>query len=256
MSVTITDRSNRADMPVASRNNPIHYESQSTNVSPLEAARQVETPAAPEQTRSRERTEMCASLEDTASAETERSFTSLRSVSVGAAVFSTEATVHSSRNDPDELKELSSTAVTTYDSGVKITQIVNVQMQTPDAIVMRILPESLLRGEKKRRVLINITLQSESDHDRKEAETQTSLNDVTSEEINVFSHPDERPLCAVMTASKTVQCFICDKQDCYEIRQPDSSSTFEEALITETFDSNDHLAERKADIKIPFEELP
>lgn len=165
-------------------------------------------------------------------------------------------------------KELSSTAATTYDSGVKITQIepstvqtaqegnkrrayVNVQVQTPDAFVTRILSELLL-SEKKRRVLMSIILQSESDHDSREAETQTSLNDVTSGRINMFSYPDKYPPGAI--TSKTVQCFVCDKPDCYEIKHSDNSISLEEAIIAEypeTSELNDHLAERKTDIKIP-----
>ncbi|XP_011692805.1 PREDICTED: uncharacterized protein LOC105452944 isoform X2 [Wasmannia auropunctata] len=156
-------------------------------------------------------------------------------------------------------KELSST----YGSGVKIMQIepstvqtaregnkrrayVNIQVQTPDAIVTGILSEFILSGEKRRRVLMSIMLQSESD-DEKEAETQTSSNDITSGEI---SYPDKRP-CSI---TKTVQCFMCDKPDCYEIRQSDNSISLEEALIAEypeTSELNDYLAERKADVKIP-----
>jgi len=324
LSVIIDREAIRADIPVASRNNPLHHESQSTNVSSPEDNRRVETPATPEQTRSREEME---NTEDTISAETERSFTSAIAV---AAVSSTEAnpTVHSSRNDPNEpiastskwkmspvlsrksqrncprlpfcatamkfwkkrsstnnktttpvlkwsrrsigRKEVPSTTATTYDSGVKITQIepstvqtaregnknrayVNVQVQTPDTIVTRILSEFLLSGEKKRRVLMSIILQSESDPDRREAETQTSSNDVISGGIDMFNYRDKYPQGAA--TSKTVQCFVCDKQDCYEIRHSDNSISLEEALITEypeTSELNDYyLAERKADIKIP-----
>ncbi|KAL0111936.1 hypothetical protein PUN28_013268 [Cardiocondyla obscurior] len=80
-------------------------------------------------------------------------------------------------------KELSSAAATTHDNGVKITQIessavqtaregnkrrayVNLQMQTPDAIVAVILSEFLLSSEKKKG-LTSIMLQSESDHDKR-----------------------------------------------------------------------------------------
>lgn len=157
-------------------------------------------------------------------------------------------------------KELSSTVA--YDSGVKITQIepstvqtaregnkgrayVNVQVQTPDTIVTRILSEFLLSGQKKKRVLMSIMLQSESDYDRREAETQTSSNDVTSVGINVFDYPDICPQGAITTVSKTVQCFVCDKQDCYEIRHSDTSITLEEALIAEYPETSElNLAKR------------
>ncbi|XP_011868442.1 PREDICTED: uncharacterized protein LOC105562311 [Vollenhovia emeryi] len=297
-----------------SRNDRLHHESRSTNISSPEDNGRMETPATPEQTR------FCA--------ETERSFTS---AVVVAAVSSTATglTVHSSQNDPDKpiastskwgttspaspgksrrnsrspfcatamkfwrrrssvdnktiaavlkrgrrgigRKELSSTAATTYDSGAKITQIepstvqtpregnksrayVNVQVQTPDAIVARVLSEFLLSGEKKRRVLMSIMLQSESGHDVREVETQTSSNDLTSAGINMFGYPGTRPQSAIATASRTVQCFVCDKQDCYEIRRSDSSVTLDETLIAEypeTSDLNDHLTEQKAAVRIP-----
>lgn len=324
LSVTSDQQATRSDVPTASRNNPVHHESRSTNVSSSEDNRREETSATSEQTRSREETETCESMED---AETERSFAS---AIANATVSSTEAnpTVHSSQNAADEpiastsrwktspvssgksrrnhfgskspfcamkfwrkrslvddkttvpepkrsrrsigRKEPSPTAAT-YDSGVKITQIepstvqttregnkgrayVNVQVQTPDTIVTRILSEFLLSGEKKRRVLMSIMLQSESDYDRREAETQTSSNDVTSVGINVFGYPDKCPQGAIATTSKTVQCFVCDKQDCYEIKHSDNSITLEEALIAEypeTSELNDYLAERKTDFKTP-----
>lgn len=324
--LSVTTDHQATDVPTASRSNPLHHESQSTNVSSPEDKRRVETPATPEQTRSREET--CASIEDTTGVETERSFTSTIADATASST-ETNLTIHSSRNDPDDpiastsewetlpvspgksqrnrpgfkspfcatamkfwrrrssidnktttpvlkrskrsigRKELSSTAAATYDSGVKITQIepstvqtaqegnkrrayVNVQVQTSDAIVTRILSEFLLSGEKKRRVLMSIILQSESDHDNREAETQTSSNDITSGGINVFSYPDKRLQGA--TTSKTVQCFVCDKPDCYEMKQSDNSITLEEALIAEypeTSELNDYLAERKANIKIP-----
>lgn len=167
-------------------------------------------------------------------------------------------------------KELSSTATTTYDNRVKIMQIdpstmqtdregnkrrayVNVQVQTPDAIVTRILSEFLLSGEKKKKVLMTIMLQSESD-DRKEAETQTSSSNITSSGIHMFSYPDNRPHDAITTPSKTVQCFVCDKQECYEMRRSDNSITLEEAIIAEypeTSELNDYLAKRKGDVTIP-----
>lgn len=172
------------------------------------------------------------------------------------------------RRQSIERKELSSTAATTYDSEVKITQIepstvqtaqednkrrayVNIQVQTSDAIVTRILSEFLLSGEKKRRVLMSITLQSQSDYDSREMETQTSSNDLTSVGNNMSDYSDKCPQGAL----NTVQCFVCDKPDCYEIRQSDNSITLEEALITEypeTSELNDYyIAEQKAEIKIP-----
>lgn len=315
LSATTTDhRAIRADVPAVSRNNPLHHESQLTNISSSEENRQMKITAMPEQTRSY--------------AETERSFTS---AIADATVSSTETdlTVHSSRNDPNESiastskwetslvspeksrrnrpgskspfcamkfwkkrscvinnktiasvfkrsgrsigrKEPSSRAATTYDNGVKITQIepstvqtaregnkrrayVNVQVQTPDAIITRILSEFLLSGEKKRRVLMSIILKLESDDDRREVGTQTSSNDLTFMGMNI-RYSDKRPQSAITTTSKTVQCFVCDKQDCYEIRQSDNSISLEEALIAEypeTSELSDYLTEQKADIKIP-----
>ncbi|XP_018353038.1 PREDICTED: uncharacterized protein LOC108754884 isoform X1 [Trachymyrmex septentrionalis] len=164
-------------------------------------------------------------------------------------------------------KELSSTrATTTCDNGVKIMQIdpstmqtdresnkrrAYVNIQAPDAIVTRILSEFLLSGEKKKKVLMTIMLQSELD-DKKETETQTSSSNITSRGIN--SYPDD-PHDAITTSSKTVQCFACDKQKCYEIRQSDNSITLEEALIAEYPETSqlndDDLATRKADVTIP-----
>lgn len=144
-------------------------------------------------------------------------------------------------------KKLPSTAAA-YDSAVKITQIepstvqtaregnerrayVNVQVQTPDAIVTRILSEFLLSGEKKKRVLMSIILQSD---DSTEVETQTSSND-TSVGINMFGYSDKRPQdrpAAIATMSKSVQCFVCEEQNYYEMRQrSDNSITSEEPLI-------------------------
>lgn len=324
--ITADHQAIRADV---SRNNPLHHESQLTNISSLEDNSQVEIVAMPEQTRSYAETETCESIEDMMGAETERSFTS---AIADATVSSTETDVpvHSSWNDSNEptvstskweaslvspkksgktrpgsrlpfcamkfwrrrscvignktiasvlkrsrksigRKESSSTAATTYDSGVKITQIepstvqtaregnkrrayVNVQVQTPDAIITRILSEFLVSGEKKRRVLMSIILKLESDDDRREVGTQTSSNDLTSMGINMFGYPNKRPQGAITTTSKTVQCFVCDKQDCYEIRQSDNSISLEEALIAEypeTSELSDYLTEQKADIKIP-----
>lgn len=170
-----------------------------------------------------------------------------------------------------ETQEPSSTVATTYDSEVRITQIepstvqtarednkrqayVNVQMQTSDAIVTRILSEFLLSGEKKRKVLMSIILQSVSDYDSREVGTQTSSNDLTSG-INMFDYSDTCLESAIMTASKTVQCFMCEKQDCYEMKQSDDSIILEETLITEypeMSELNDYyIAEQKADIRIP-----
>ncbi|KYN22962.1 hypothetical protein ALC57_04745 [Trachymyrmex cornetzi] len=137
--------------------------------------------------------------------------------------------------------------------GNKRRAYVNVQVQTPDAIVTRILSEFLLSGEKKKKVLMTIMLQSELD-DKKEVETQTSSSNITSRGIDMFSYPDKRPHGAITTSSKTVQCFVCDKQECYEIRQSDDSITLEEALIAEypeTSELNDYLAKRKTDVTIP-----
>jgi len=90
-------------------------------------------------------------------------------------------------------KEPSSTVTTTYRNGVKIMQIVPttdqegnkrrayVNVQTPDAIITRILSEFLESGEKKRKVLMTIMLQSKLD-DKKEAQMQTSLSNTR--EIN------------------------------------------------------------------------
>lgn len=138
-----------------------------------------------------------------------------------------------------------STVQTCAREGNKGRAYVNVQVQTPDTIVTRILSEFLLSGEKKKRVLMSIMLQSESDYGRREAETQTSSNDVTSVGINVFDYPDKCPQGAITTASKTVQCFVCDKQDCYEIRNSDISITLEEALIAEYPETSElNLAKR------------
>ncbi|XP_018402595.1 PREDICTED: uncharacterized protein LOC108779635 [Cyphomyrmex costatus] len=334
LSVTI----DQADTSVASQNNSLHHESQSTNVSSSEDNRRVETSATSEQTRSYEETketceetceEICESIEDTIGEDTtEKSFTSTIAIAT-VSLTKMDLTVHSLRNLSDEpiastskwetspvslgisrkkrpgfkspfcaramkflrmrssdnktatlkrsrrgigRKELSSTATTTYDNGVKIMQIdpsimqtdregnkrrayVNVQGQTPDAIVTRILSEFLLSGEKKKKkVLMTVMLQSESD-DKKEAETQTSSSNITSRGINMISYPDNRPHGAITTTSKTIQCFVCDKPECYEIRKSDNSISLEEALIAEypeTSELNDYLAERKTNITIPL----
>lgn len=165
-------------------------------------------------------------------------------------------------------------SVTIDDSEMKITQIepstvqtaresnkrranINVRLQTPDAIVAKILSEFLVSGEMKKRVLMNITLELESDHDildRKEVETQTSFDDITFTGINVFRYSNGWPQATNATTSKIVQCFVCDKRDCYEIKRSNHSITLEDALAAEypeTSELNGHLAERKTDIEIP-----
>lgn len=97
--------------------------------------------------------------------------------------------------------------VTIHESEMKITQIepstvqtdaresnkrrnnINVRLQTPDTIVAKILSEFLVSGEMKKRVLMSITLESDSDHDildTKEVEAQTSFSNITFTEIDVF----------------------------------------------------------------------
>lgn len=163
-------------------------------------------------------------------------------------------------------------SVTIHDSEMKITQIepstvqtvresnkrrnINVRLQTPDAIVAKILSEFLVSGEMKKRVLMSITLESESDHDildRKEVETQTSFSNITFTGIDVF-RLDGSPQATNATTSKIVQCFVCNKRDCYEIKRSNHSITLEDALVAEypeTSDLNDYLAKRKSDIEIP-----
>lgn len=165
-------------------------------------------------------------------------------------------------------------SVTIHDSEMKITQIepstvqtvresnkrrnnIKVRLQTPDAIVAKILSEFLVSGEMKKRVLMNITLELESNHDildRKEVETQTSFSNITFTGIDVFRYSDGLPQAMNATTSKIVQCFVCDKRDCYEIKRSNHSITLEDALVAEypeTSDLNDHLAKRKSDIEIP-----
>lgn len=160
----------------------------------------------------------------------------------------------------------------THDSEMKITQVepstvqitregnkkrinINVRLQTADAIVARILSEFL--GETKKSMLMSITLESESDHDvldRKEVETQTSLNDISFAGTDVFRYTYRCPQATIAATSKIVQCFVCDKRDCYEIKRSNDSITLEDALVAEypeTSELNDHFAERKTDIEIP-----
>lgn len=169
-------------------------------------------------------------------------------------------------------------AITTRDSGVKITQIeqstvqiarggnkrrtyVNIQMQTADAIVGRILSEFLVNGgKKKKQVLMSITLQSDSDQDvsdrkessSREAETQTTSNNGSSTtSTDTFDYPCS-PTAIVATA-KIVPCFVCDKRDCYEIKRSDESITLEDALIAEYPEPPelpDYIAKRRTDMEI------
>jgi hypothetical protein len=166
--------------------------------------------------------------------------------------------IATTRDSKMKTAQIEPSTVQTALEGNKRRTYVNVQMQTPDAIVGRILSEFLISGEKKKRVLMSITLQSDSDHDvpdrkeiSKEAETQTTLNNVSSVSIDTFDYPYERPPVAIMATAKTVPCFVCDKQDCYEIKRSDDSITLEDALITEypeTSKLDDYIAKRKKEI--------
>lgn len=162
----------------------------------------------------------------------------------------------------------------THNDGMKITQVeppttvqttqesdkghsdVNVQMQTFDTIVTRILSEFLVSGQKKKKVLMTITLESQSDSDVSHKETQTSSsNDViTPVVIEPFDYTDKGIPHTMMTSSRIVQCFTCAKKDCYEIKHSDDSITLEEALITEypetsEFDGS-YFAKVKSDVEI------
>ncbi|XP_050454187.1 uncharacterized protein LOC126852930 isoform X1 [Cataglyphis hispanica] len=159
--------------------------------------------------------------------------------------------------------------VTNHDNEMKITQVkpstvqitregnkkrinINVRQQTLDAIVARILSEFL--GETKKNVLMSITLDSESDNDvldRKEMETQTLLNDNTLAGTDEFNYSNRYPQAMIAPMTKKVQCFVCEKQDCYEIIQSNNSITLEDALVAEypeTSEYNDHFAEQKTNV--------
>lgn len=155
-------------------------------------------------------------------------------------------------------------SATTCDSGMKITQIepstvqtaregnkrrtyVNVQVQTADAIVTRILSELLVEDEeeeekkKEKRVLMSITLQSESDHGvsngkrvpPRETKTQTPSNDITSAGTDALSSNEHSPRATIPITPRIVRCFACGKRDCYEIKRSDNSISLQEALIAE-----------------------
>ncbi|XP_067215264.1 uncharacterized protein [Linepithema humile] len=169
--------------------------------------------------------------------------------------------VGTTRDSKMKITQIEPSTVQTAQGGNKRQTYVNIQMQTPDAIVGRILSEFLVSGEKKKRVTMSITLQSDSNNDvsdskeisLREAETQTSSNDVSSVATDTFDYPYGRPPVAITSTTKTVPCFVCDKRDCYEIKYSDDSITLEDALIAEypeTSELNDYIAKRKTDMSV------
>lgn len=175
--------------------------------------------------------------------------------------------MNAGRNSGMKITQIEQSTVQTAREGNKARRrtYVNVRAQTSDAIVTRILSEFLVSGEKRRRIMMTITLDTESDRDSsdgkevtlKEAGTQTLSNDVASVGTGAFGYPFGAfgyPTIPTATASRTVQCFVCDKQDCYEIKHSDDSISFEEALIAEypeTSEFDDRFAERRADLEAP-----
>lgn len=331
-SVTTDRQTIRADhVSDVSCSNPPHRSEPQSSVSVPSDNRQSRKTS--EQTRSREKMEAYENADCADGTETERDSTSeIAEIAHTTQASSTDPTVHSTRNNPDEPTTSTSkwestlfissgesrknrpgsrspfcttamkfwrkrpivnnkiiapfkrsrrnsgrkepSSVITHDSGMKITQIepstvqtaresnkrrtnVNLRLQTPDAIVARILSEFLVSGETRKRVLMSITLESKSGHDvsdKKEVETQTSFNDITFARTDVFRFPDEWPQPPLVSTSKIVQCFVCDKRDCYEIKRSNNSITLENTLAAEypeTSTLNDHFAQRKTDIEMP-----
>lgn len=303
------------------RNNPPHGEHQSSVSIPKDNEQRKMS----EQIRFCEKMEVDENSECTGDAETERHLTS--EIAHATRVLSTNPTVHSSKNNPDEpiastskcetplvssgksqnnhpglksalcktamkfsrkrrpiannkiialfkrnrrnIRRQDPSNVTNQDNEMKITQVesstvqitregnkkrinINVRQQTLDAIVARILSEFL--GETKKNVLMSITLESESDHDvldRKEMETQTSLNDNPLAGTDELNYSNRYPQAMITPTTKMLQCFVCEKQDCYEIIRSNNSINLEEALVAEypeTSVLNDHFAEQKTDI--------
>ncbi|XP_020295621.1 uncharacterized protein LOC109860751 [Pseudomyrmex gracilis] len=162
------------------------------------------------------------------------------------------------RRSVGKAAEPSTIAITSASDGMKITQIesftaqtarkdnesrpcVNTRVQTLDTIVTRILSEFFVangtKKKTKKKMLMSITLQSESDDEivsSKETGTQTSTNPVVSTET--FNSPDiyrPRPVCPVLDASRIVQCLDCNKSECYEIKRSLDSISLEETLAVE-----------------------
>ncbi|EFN75953.1 hypothetical protein EAI_14075 [Harpegnathos saltator] len=143
-----------------------------------------------------------------------------------------------------KITQIEPSTVQTAREGNKRRTYVNIQVQTADAIVTRILSKLLADGEEKEvveegeekqeqeqeerkkeeGVLMNITLQSKSDHDvsdgkrvsaRKTKSPKTPSDNVTFTETNAFDSNGHGPRIMTPTMSRIVQCFVCSKRHCY-----------------------------------------